>query len=245
MNRFYCSFLDVQRDKIIISDFGQLHHLKDVLRFKAGDTAVIFDNNGNEYFVVLEKISEKQAEFRVEEKKSGGNSDKTRIVIACAIPKKSKIDDIVDKLTQLGVDRIIPLITERVIVKIGQAKALQRQKRWEKIALSASKQSQRNSVPIVDAVTDFDELIRKVKEFDLKLIPNLIGERKTLKEVLAGKKPKSALVLIGPEGDFTPEETAAAIKAGFVPITFGDSVFRVETACLYIASVLNYELRTR
>ncbi len=244
MNRFYCSFLDVQRDKIIISDFGQLHHLKDVLRFKAGDTAVIFDNKGNEYSVELEKISEKQAEFRVQEKKSGGNLDKTRIVIACAIPKKSRIDDIIDKLTQLGADKIVPLMTGRVIVKMDKAKELQRQKRWEKIALSASKQSQRNTVPMVDPVTDFGQLIRRSQEFDLKLIPNLIGERKTLKEVLVGKKPKSVLVLIGPEGDFTPEETADAIKAGFVPITFGDFVFRVETACLYIASVLNYELKT-
>ena len=241
MNRFYCSFLDVQHDKIIISDLGQVHHLKDVLRFKAGDTAVIFDNKGNEYSVELDKISEKQAEFRVQEKKSRGNSDKPRISIACAIPKKSKIDDIIDKLTQLGVDRIIPLITERVIVKIDQAKSLQRQQRWEKIVLSASKQSQRNTVPMVDPVTELSQLIRRSQEFDLKLIPNLIGERQTLKEALAGKKPKNTLVLIGPEGDFTPEETAAAIKSGFIPITFGDSVFRVETACLYIASILNYQ----
>lgn len=243
MNRFYCNSSDAQRDKIIISDSSQLHHLKDVLRFKAGDAAVIFDNKGNEYSVELEKISEKQAEFRVKEKKSGGNSDQTRVSIACAIPKKSKIDDIIDKLTQLGADRIVPLITKRVIVKMDKAKELQRQKRWEKIALSASKQSQRNTVPLVDPVTDFGQLIRRSQEFDLKLIPNLRGGRKTLKEVLAGKKPKSVLVLIGPEGDFTPEETADAIKAGFVPITFGDFVFRVETACLYIASVLNYELR--
>ncbi len=244
MNRFYCAFPDVQEGRIIISDFDQLHHLKDVLRFKPGESAVIFDNKGNVYSVKLECISDKQAEFRVQEKKSGiDNSRQIQIAVACAIPKKSKIDDIIDRVTQLGVDRIIPLVSQRVIVRIDQAKGVQRQKRWEKIALSASKQSQRNTVPVVDPVTDFAELIGKAQEFDLKLIPNLLGERKILKEVLIGINPRSVLVLIGPEGDFTPEEIKLAIKAGFIPVTFGDTVLRVETACLYIAAVLNYELR--
>ena len=241
MNRFYCGFSQVQGNKIIILDPGQLHHLKDVLRFKAGNKAAIFDDKGNDYLVKLADISEKQAEFLILEKRSNSNIRKTKIAIACAIPKKSKIDDIIDKLTQLGVDRIIPLTTERVIVKIDQAKGLQRLKRWEKIALSASKQSQRNSVPVIDPVTDFLQLIQKSQEFDLKLIPNLEGSRKTLKEVLTETTPKSVLAVIGPEGDFTVGEIAEAMQAGFIPVTFGDQVLRVETACLYIASILNYE----
>jgi 16S rRNA (uracil1498-N3)-methyltransferase len=241
MNRFYCVSSDVAGDRIIISDAGQLHHLKDVLRFKAGEKAAIFDDKGNDYSVKLKAISEKQAEFLILEKKNNSNGSETRITIACAIPKRSKIDDIIDKLTQLGVDRIIPLMTERVIVRIDQAKALQLGKRWGKIALSASKQSQRSSVPAVDPVTGFSELIAKAEEFDLKLIPNLAGDRKRLKDVLAAAKPRSALVLIGPEGDFSNEEICAAMQAGFIPVTFGNSVLRVETACLYIASILNYE----
>ncbi len=241
MNRFYCKSTEVQGERIIIRDPGQLHHLKDVLRFKAGDKAGIFDDKGNDYSVKLKDISESQAEFLVLEKKSSPDIAKTRVTVACAVPKRSKLDDIIDKLTQLGVDRIIPLQSERVIVKIDPAKALQRQKRWEKIALSASKQSQRSSVPVVDPLTDFAELINKAEEFDLKLIPNLEGGRKKLKDALSAAKPLSVLVLIGPEGDFSPEEIAAARKAGFIPVTFGDLVLRVETACLYIASILNYE----
>lgn len=242
MNRFYCKFFQVQGNKIIILDPEQLHHLKDVLRFKAGNKAAIFDDKGNDYSVKLVDISEKQAEFLILKKESSLNIRKTKIAIACAIPKKSKIDDIIDKLTQLGVDRIIPLTTERVIVKIDPAKGLQRLKRWEKIALSASKQSQRNNVPIVDPVTDFSQLIRQSQEFDLKLIPNLEGSRKTLKEIFAKTNPKSVLAIIGPEGDFTVKEIAEAIHAGFIPVTFGNQVLRVETACLYIASILNHEL---
>jgi 16S rRNA (uracil1498-N3)-methyltransferase len=241
MNRFYCRSSDVQADRINIFDADQLHHLKDVLRFKPGEAAEIFDDLGNEYSVKLWTISAKSAEFRVLEKKPGKNHRKTRIVVACAIPKKSRIDDIVDKLTQLGVDRIIPLMSERVIVKMDKAKALERQKRWASIAMSASKQSQRNSVAQVDKLTDFTELISKSGEFDLKLIPNLIGKRKPLKDVLAGSKPQSVLVLIGPEGDFTVGEISRAMQSGFIPVSFGGQVLRVETACLFIASVLTYE----
>jgi 16S rRNA (uracil1498-N3)-methyltransferase len=242
MNRFYCKFSDVQGDKIMIGDLKELHHLKDVLRLKSGEKAAIFDDQGNEYLVKLQNLSAAAAEFSVLEKKNRLNLPKTQIVIACAIPKKSKIDDIIDKLTQLGVDRIIPLITERVIIKLDGDKAVLRHKRWVNIAITASKQSQRNSVPVVDPATDFQELISGSKEFDLKLIPNLAGQRKALKEVLAKASPKKVMVLIGPEGDFSDKEIAAAIQAGFIPVTFGDQVFRVETACLYIASILAYEL---
>ena len=243
MHRFYCRFSDLQDKKIIISDFNQLHHLKNVLRFKTGDRAVVFDDRGNEYSVRLNNLSEKEAEFGIDVKKSqAADPRKIRITIACAIPKKSKIDDIIDRLTQLGVDRIIPLVTQRVIVKMDKAKMLQRQKRWEDIVLSACKQSQRNTVTVIDPVTDIGELIKHSEKFDLKLIPNLTGNRRSLKSVFSGATVKSVLVLIGPEGDFTPQEIALASKSGFVPVTFGDLVFRVETACLYIASVLNYEL---
>jgi 16S rRNA (uracil1498-N3)-methyltransferase len=242
MNRFYCKSSEVQGNKIIICAIKELHHLKDVLRFKAGENAVIFDDQGNEYLVKLQSLSATAAEFLVLEKKSRSDLFKTQIVIACAIPKKSKIDDIIDKLTQLGVDRIIPLITERVIVKLDQDKGLKRHKRWESIALTASKQSQRNSVPDVDPATDFRELLKRSKDFDLKLIPNLAGKRRTVKEIINKSKPKNVLVLIGPEGDFTDQEISSAIQSGFIPTTFGTQVLRVETACLYIASVLNYEL---
>lgn len=242
MNRFFCSSEVISKDKIIIHDKGQIHHARNVLRLKTNDRLAVFDEKGNEYITEIEEISVKNMTLKIREKHQSGSKDEFSITIGCAIPKKSKMDDIIDKLTQLGVDKIIPLITERVIVKLDKDKKSQRQKRWQKIALSASKQSQRNTIPLVEAVVDFQEIIRSAQDFDLKLIPNLTGERRTLKEALAGKKPKSALVLIGPEGDFSPEEISMAMKAGFIPVTFGDFVFRVETACLYIASVLNYEL---
>ncbi|MFA5099971.1 MAG: RsmE family RNA methyltransferase [Candidatus Omnitrophota bacterium] len=243
MNRFYCSSADVSGDTIIITDKSQVHHIKDVIRLKEGERAFVFDDKANEFDCVIGKISLTQVVFAINKKTNAVLSSRPMITIACAIPKHSKIDDIIDKLTQLGVDRIIPLMTERVIVRLDKEKKSARRGRWQKIALAASKQSQRNTVAVVDEVTEVMDLIAKAKEYDLKLIPTLPGERTSLKDILSGNKPKKILVLIGPEGDFTPEETAVAVKAGFTPVSFGDFVFRVETACLYIAGILNYEYK--
>jgi 16S rRNA (uracil1498-N3)-methyltransferase len=243
MNRFYCSSADVSADSITIRDKEQVHHIKDVIRLKEGERVIVFDDHANEFDCVIGKITLTQVVFAVKNRVAADNAPNSRpvITIACAIPKHSKIDDIIDKLTQLGVDRVIPLMTERVIVRLDKEKKSNRLERWQKIALAASKQSQRNKVPVVDEVTDVKDLIASAQGFDLKLIPTLPGERKALKEVLFENKPGNILVLIGPEGDFTPKETSLALKAGFIPVTFGDFVFRVETAALFICSILNYE----
>ncbi|MFA6384980.1 MAG: RsmE family RNA methyltransferase [Candidatus Omnitrophota bacterium] len=243
MNRFYCSSSDVAAGSITISDKEQVHHIKDVIRLKEGERVFVFDDKANEFDCVIGKISLARVEFIIRKKISAGVSSRPMIAIACAIPKHSKIDDIIDTLAQLGVDRIIPLMTERVIVRLDEGKKSARLGRWQKIALAASKQSQRNTVPVVDEVTDVAGLLLKSRDYDLKLIPTLPGERATLKDVLGGGAPKKIMVLIGPEGDFTPEETVRARNASFIPVSFGDFVFRVETACVYIASILNYEFK--
>jgi len=197
---------------------------------------VIFDEQGNEYLTELENISLSCLVFKIKEKRKFKPAKQVSLTIACAIPKKSKIDDIIDKLTQLGVDKIIPLETERVIVKLDKHKKITRRKRWEKIAQVAAQQSQRNTLPVIEEVKNIKQLLAESKDYDLKLIPALIGQRKTIKEAIAMHKPKNILVLIGPEGDFTAQELNLAVKAGFIPVTLGDNVLRVETAAVAVAA---------
>jgi 16S rRNA (uracil1498-N3)-methyltransferase len=238
--RIYSASKNISEGKIIINDIEQIHYLKDVLRLKISCTITVFDEKGNEYKATIEQISSKNLSLKILNRLAHEQAMGIRLAIACAIPKKSKFDDIVDKLTQLGVDRIIPLITERVIVKIDRQKAAGRKQRWEKIALAASQQSQRNTVPVIDSVKDFKSALAETKDFDLKLIPTLPGERKSLKEKLEGEKYKNIIVFIGPEGDFTPEEVALAEKAGFIPVSLGESVLRVETAAVAVASFIRF-----
>jgi 16S rRNA (uracil1498-N3)-methyltransferase len=244
MQRFFCFSQNISSDQIIINDRQQLHHLRNVLRLKTGEEIVVFDDKGREYSCIIEKLLPQKAVITIKAMNKITPFSKTYIALACAIPKKSKMDDIIDKLTQLGVDRIIPLVTERVIVRLNEHKKTLRKIRWEKIALNSAEQSQRNILPIVEPIKNIREVLSLAQEFDLKLIPTLFGERRTLREVFSGTSAKSILVLIGPEGDFTDEEVGLAKKASFIPVSLGDTVLRVETAALCVASFIRiYENR--
>ena len=239
MNRFFIEKINATDKFIILNDVAQLHHLRDVLRARQGERVAIFDRLGNEYLAVVVEIDSSCAKLEIKEKRSS-NDLGIRITVACAIPKKVKMDEIIDKLTQLGVACIIPLQTERVIIKLDKQKKLQRFQRWEKIAISAVKQSQRSKFVVIKPVTDFKELIASAQDFDLKLIPTLDAETKTLKSIFnqTVKQFKKILVLIGPEGDFSPGEIALAKEAGFLPVSLGQQVLRVDTAAIAAVSFI-------
>ncbi|MCX5699024.1 MAG: RsmE family RNA methyltransferase [Candidatus Omnitrophica bacterium] len=241
MNRFLVEKIDAADKFIILNDPAQLHHLRDVLRARPKERIAVFDRASNEYVAAVVEIGSSRAKLEIKEKRPPNDLD-IQITVACAIPKKPKMDDIIDKLTQLGVACIIPLLTERVIIKLDKQKKLQRFQRWEKIALSAVKQSQRSNIVVIKPVTDFKDLMANARDFDLKLIPTLEAERKTLKNIFSqtAKQFKKIMVLIGPEGDFTPQEVSLAKAAGFLPVTLGQQVLRVDTAAIAVVSFIKF-----
>ncbi len=238
MHRFYIPSGNISGDKITISDKQQVHHIKDVLRLKAKDKVIAFDTAGNEYASDIEKISPDGISLKIRDKCASMASRKFRITVACAIPKKSKMGDIIDKLTQLGVDRIIPLKTSRVVIRLDRHKEMLRQERWKKIAQSASEQCQRNTLPVIDRIKGMDEVLSESGNFDLKLIPTLNAKRKSLKEIFIHSYSKNVLVFIGPEGDFSEEEVDLARKAGCIPLTLGELTLRVDTAAIAVVSFI-------
>ncbi len=240
MHRLFCLSKDIADGKITVSDNALVHHIKDVLRVKTGEVVVVCDDKGNEYSCIVEASKPKNIVLSIKDKRSVPRTAKLMITAACAIPKNSRFDDIVDKLTQVGTDKIIPMLTERVIVKLDKRKESLRLNRWQKVALSAAGQSQRTSLPEISPVKSFPQVLEESARigYDLKLIPFLAGERKTLKEVLGGHKPASVLFLIGPEGDFTSKEVSLALAAGFIPVSLGELVLRVETAAVSVASFI-------
>lgn len=242
MYRLFCVFENAPAGTISISDYDRIHHLRDVLHVKTGEKIIVFDQKGNEYNSVIESITSKDVLLRIENTNKNIRKNAILITVACAIPKKSKFDDIIDKLTQLGVYKIIPLCTERTIIKLDSRKEKLRLERWNKIAVSAAQQSQRNTLPIIDPLTDIKQVVSESDDYDLKLIPALIDERKPLNQVVGVSHPKNILILIGPEGDFTPAEVFLAKEAGFIPVTLGELVFRVETAAVAVTSFLRLAL---
>ncbi len=239
MNRFFVEKINLKDKQIILDDHAQAHHLRDVLRVKPLELVAVFDNQGNEYIASVIEIGADAIKLEIKEKRPLKDSG-IKITVACAIPKKVKMDDIVDKLTQLGVERIIPLLTERVIVKIDAKNAQSKLSRWRKIAQSASEQSQRNIVPVIDKVKSLEEVLKEADKFDLKIIPTLEGNIKklSLRGAIAAKQPQNIFVLIGPEGGFTPDEVTKALEMGFLPITLGNLVLRVDTAAIAVVSFI-------
>jgi len=242
MNRFFVDKVGAAEAKdkyIILNDPEQLHHLRDVLRIKPLELVEVFDSCGNEYITVVVEIGAEAAKLEVKEKRIPKDLG-VSVTVACAIPKKVKMDDIVDKLTQLGVECIIPLETERVIVRLDKQKKAERFERWKKIALSAVKQSHGSRLAQIKPVSTLEDVLSSVDEFDLKLIPTLEGKRKTLKEAISQecKKIKKIIVLIGPEGDFAPGEIDLAKKSGFLPVSLGERVLRVDTAAIAVVSFI-------
>ena len=236
MNRFFVSSKNIKSQELIIDDSEQQHHIQHVLHLKIGQDIEACDEKGIEYIAKLQQCKADVLIFKIIRINVSQDVNRVSITVACALAKNSKLDDIVDQLTQLGVSRIIPLETARVIVRLDEAKKAARLARWKKIALSAAKQSHRSSVTVVDPITKFEDLFKSKDNFDLKLIPTLEGKRRKLKEII--NTQRNILVLIGPEGDFTSEEVAMAVAAGCVPVSLGLSVLRVATAAIAVASFI-------
>lgn len=241
MSRFYASPNCIRQGKIILCG-REAHHARDVMRLKDGDKILVFDGSGKEYAGVIEDVTKQSILVRID-KVIERDSNLCRLALIQAIPKLNKMDTIVEKAAELGVERIVPVITARTIVQTEGLKAGLKTQRWKRIAFAASKQCGRVVVPVVDRIMSFKDSLSYAKDYELAIIPCLCEGTKALRGVLKNSNAGSAVVFIGPEGDFTEEEIAAAGDAGIIPVLLGREVLRSDTAAVSVLSILNYELR--
>jgi 16S rRNA (uracil1498-N3)-methyltransferase len=217
----------------------ETHHCLHVLRLKPGDTIGVFDGRGGEAQCRVAEVGKDSVKLEVLHR-SVTPALPCRITLAQAVPKKS-MDLIVQKATELGVATIIPLISDRTIVQLDDdSKKIER---WRSIALDACKQCGNNWLPTIEPAVKANKFLASPGAFDLKMIASLQPDAKPLKTLLPTPAPGSLLILIGPEGDFTPAEIAAAKSAGCLPLSLGPLVLRSETAALYTLSILHHELQ--
>ena len=240
MSRFYVRPGDVKGSEILVSK-EEAHHIIDVMRMRAGDVIVAFDGTGKEYIGKILNTSSESLKIKIEKINSIKEKNKISITLAQSLPKRSKMDFIIEKATELGVDGIIPLSTERTIIRLAKEKQLAKTQHWQGIAVSASKQCGRVNVPKVRPLVLFGEILKEINKYDLAMMACLTEGAKPLNEIISVFKGKSILIMVGPEGDFTPKEIEAARSAGARLISLGRLVLRVDTAALYLLSVLNYE----
>ncbi|OHE82141.1 MAG: hypothetical protein A2107_07805 [Verrucomicrobia bacterium GWF2_62_7] len=242
MHRFYLPNLQ----QLVLSA-AEAHHAVHVLRLKSGDTVNVFDGRGHEAQCAVCEISGDSVNLKLLAQSNAAPLP-CRITLAQAVPKKN-MDLILQKATELGVSAILPLISERTIVQLDEQDT-KKLERWKAICLEACKQSGNNWLPELHppqkARDFFSGLAEKKNSYALKLVASLQPDSRPLKKILADSPRVSAassvLVLIGPEGDFTPAEINAAKSAGCSPLSLGPLVLRAETAALYALSIIRHEL---
>jgi 16S rRNA (uracil1498-N3)-methyltransferase len=218
-------------------------HCLQVLRRQVGDTISVFDGRGTEAIAEITSISSKRVELKLAEKRSTP-APAVSLSLLQAIPKGSNMELIIEKAVELGVNAIFPMMTERTVVRLGVAEAKKKQEKWQRLALETCKQCGQNWLPEVHMPRPFSEVLTALPPYDVRIIAALLPDSQSAKTILSGvSSPHSAVLAVGPEGDFSPAEYAAARAAGFVPMSLGALILRVETATLYALSVLSHELR--
>jgi 16S rRNA (uracil1498-N3)-methyltransferase len=219
-----------------------------VNRARPGDTVVAFDGKGHEWVCELVEESRRGAVLKVRFPQRAKPLPYS-ITLAQAIPKGKHMADIVRKATEIGVARVVPILSERTIVQVSADKEETKHEKWQEAALEACKQCGNSYLPEITQPVKAMSFIETTKGYDLKLIASLQPGARSLRSVLdqraaEGKpKPVSAIWMVGPEGDFTNAEMSAARNFGFEPVTLGPLVLRCETAAIYALSILSYELQ--
>ncbi len=239
MHRVFIPTKDIDARQAVITDASTLHHLKAVLRVKPGEGISFADDQGAEYLGIIDKIESRRIVCTLQSRTSSAVNE-CSLTVACALVKGSGFEEIVEQLSQAGARRIIPLLTERVISRWPKHKVEERVARLRRIALSAATQSKRRDVLSVEMPCSFKDALALAASCDLKLIPCLERERVPLQEALRGASFKAPFILIGPEGDFSETEVAAARAAGFVPVSLGPRVLRVATAAVCAAFFITH-----
>lgn len=253
MQHFFVSPSQINGHTIVITG-EDVNHIKNVLRMKPGEEISIGNGaDDNEYRASIKEIKDDEIICDLLFVKEDGVELPVGITLFQGLPKSDKMDTIIQKAVELGAVRIVPVATERAVVKLDAKKAASKKERWQKISEAAAKQSKRAIVPEVTLPMTMFEAVNMAASMNAAAIPyelenGMDGMKAFVDKVksLAGNKdtkPEVA-VFIGPEGGFADEEIELAGNAGITPVSLGRRILRTETAGMTVLSILMYALET-
>lgn len=234
------------QDGVLIPGKDEAHHLRDVLRVAPGDIVALFDGAGRRVEARVLSLTSKEVDLKPVGPIETVSRALPLISLLQAIPKGSRMDTVVEKGTELGMDRLVPVMTDRTITRLDEAKGRKRCERWERVAHGAARQCGVCWIPEIAPVQSLPEVLESRPEGDVLLVGALSGAPQpmaTVVDELATNRPPSVSLLIGPEGDLTPAEMDAATAAGAIGVNMGPLVLRTDTAALFGLSVLMSRLR--
>ncbi len=244
-HRFYIPADKWDPQNLILSG-DEAHHCFDVMRGKAGDRIIAFNGEGFEAEAEILSADKRNATLKTLHI-AETSKPLTAITLGQAIPKGKNMDLIIQKATELGVSRIVPLLSARTVVQLDRGDLEKKRQKWQRVAIEACKQCGQNWLPTVETPVNVDAFTKQRND-GFRLIAAISPEARSLKAITAGirngsePRPETATLLIGPEGDFTPAEMSQAAAEGFESLSLGPIILRSETAAIYALSIVGYEL---
>lgn len=242
MRRFLIGEIQENQSEILVKG-SQANHLKNVLRMKKDSSLILLDGAGNEYNGVIRGFHGLDVTIGILGKTENKKKDSTYISVAFGFLKESKVDDMIRPLTELGVNEILPFISDRSISRPDKDKIDKKMERWRKIASEAIKQCQRNMPPEIIFIPSFTEILRHSSLYTKKI---MFYEKDRSSSLLRNftatehTKPEKAIILIGPEGGFSENEADLAKINGFESFTLSSGILRAETAIISSAAIVQY-----
>ena len=220
----------ISENNVEITQKKDINHVKNVYRYKTGDTIRLIDGK-YEYKAIITEIENKRIQLRITEKNEDKYSLKTELDIALGILKNDKMNIALQKLTEIGINRIIPLKTDRVVVKLEGSK-----EKWNTVTEEALKQCRGIKIPEIDKILTLKDI--NFSDYDKVLFAyENSEENKPVFTLLSGEE-KRILYLVGPEGGFTEEETLYIKEQGAMEISLGKRIYRAETAAIVIGGIV-------
>ncbi len=235
MRRFYC-FNENIIDDTVYFDKEESKHIGRVLRLEKGENIIVSTGDGMDRYCTLIQVGE-QAVAKVNETLKNENEPQSEIILFQSVIKNEKMDLLIQKVTELGITKIVPVITERTVVKIEDSKKeIKKQERWQKIVLEACKQCGRSRVPKVLPAQSFENALKIFEKCDQKIVA--YEEEKTESIVNVIKKSKSIGYFIGAEGGITKEEHQKLKEKGAISVSLGKRILRAETAAIVTGGII-------
>jgi len=241
MNRFFVKRDNIEAGAITVTG-EDVRHISKVLRLEKGDSIMLCDGEGNDYLAEITEMDKHFIRTAIRETGPSKGEPDIEAVLYQSIPKAAKMELIIQKCTEMGIKRIVPVFTARTIVKLESDKDERKKlERWAKIAEEAAKQSSRGIIPAVDMPVSLAHALADAEKLDMVIVPYELEGSISIKEALQRKRAGSIGFFIGPEGGFEPEEIIKAKNAGAVTVTLGSRILRTETAGLAVLAAIMYE----
>jgi 16S rRNA (uracil1498-N3)-methyltransferase len=242
MRRFVVDeVLSTQRPLLITG--SEAKHMTTVLRMGPGDRIILLGKDGERFQAVIRETAPRRVLVDVECPLPSPAPSPVHITLCQALLKSHRMDLLVEKTSELGVNRVLPYRAERTVVQVEESKAPSKVRRWREIAQSAAKQSDRGTPAEIGPLYSFNEMLAVLSEEPAMRI--LLWEReatRSLKDLLRSHSPAARVVaMVGPEGGLTEREVKEAGEAGFVSVSLGSRILRAETAAISLVTVIQYE----